>query len=184
MEKIIYSIVIILSFSMTSFGQNQSERKIGIEANVVWPFVPGVGIYNLRVPIKLWENEALRGDLVLGTAIRPKTTDDENAEEFSEFGLGIGYRQYLWKGLHVEPVVYFSYASEKNNKIDGQDYSGLAITTELYAGYKFIFFNKEKLSLYTIIQGGIGGSPYQDLGPATEEGGVFPVGSLLIGITF
>jgi hypothetical protein len=186
MKRFILYTCLTFSITLTFFTHSiaQSEKKFTIEANVVWPFVPGVEIYNFRVPIAIQLSPSFKSDIVLGTVIRPKMTDDENAEEFSEYGLGLGYRHYIWKGFHIEPAVYFSYAMEKGNKMDGNDYSGLAITTELYAGYLFDIKQTNSYSLYSIFQTGIGGSPYQNLGPETEKGGVFPVISLLIGWSF
>jgi len=174
----------LLFVSAALSAQEKTRGKVSLEANLVWPFVPGIEIYQLRVPVTIWQNDKMKGDLVFGTTIRPSVTDDENAEKFSEYGLGLGYRHYIWKGLHIEPTVYFSYAKEEENKKDGKDYEGLAITTELYAGYKFDLLSRNMFDMYTIVQGGIGATPYQDLGPTTEDGDLIPVFTVLIGFNF
>jgi hypothetical protein len=160
------------------------EKNWGVEFNVVWPFVPGVEIYTAKATRTLWAKGNAHGDLTFGFLWRPGTTEDENAEEFSEIGANIGYRHYFWKGLHAELALYPSFAQETKNKIDGQDYEGFAMTTEFYAGYKFDVFNRAKYSFYLMPQAGIGYNVISNLGPETEENAPFPTLNLQIGINF
>ena len=178
----------LLMLAFTSFGQGLQEnaraKDWGLEFNVLWPFVPGVEIYTAKATNTLWRNEKMRGDLTFGLLLRPQTKDDENAETFREFGLNIGYRQYLIREWHVELAIYPSFAKEKGNFIDGGDYQGFAITAEFYTGYKFTFARDKAVSWYVMPQAGIGYNPYADLGPATEPGAPFPAINLQVGISF
>ena len=161
-----------------------SEKPWGAEFNVVWPFVPGVEIYTAKATRTIWTKRKSHGDITFGLLVRPGTTDDENAEEFSEFGLNIGYRHYFWRGLHAELALYPSFVREVNNKIDGQDYEGFAMTTEFYTGYRFDVLKRTTYSLYLMPQAGIGYNVVSNLGPETEENAPFPTLNLQIGISF
>lgn len=176
----------VLTFNLkaqTSQNQN-SEKPWGVEFNVVWPFVPGVEIYTAKATRTIWTKEKSHGDITIGFLLRPGTAEDENAEEFSEFGLNFGYRHYFWKGLHAELALYPSFAREVNNKIDGQDYEGFAMTTEFYTGYRFDVLKRTTYSLYLMPQAGIGYNVISNLGPETEANAPFPTLNLQIGINF
>lgn len=125
-----------------------SNRPWGVEFNAVWPFVPVVEIYTAKATRTIWTKEKAHGDITFGILLRPGTSKDENAEEFSGFGLTLGYRHYFWKGLHAELALFSSLASEVNNKIDDQDYQGFTVTTEFYTGYRFDVLKRPTYSLY------------------------------------
>ncbi len=108
----------------------------------------------------------------------------ENAAKFSEFGLNLGYRHYFWKGFHAELALYPSSAQETQNKLDGKDYRGFALTTELYTGYTFNIAKGSNYSFYLMPQVGIGYNPISNLGPQTEESSAFPTLNLQLGIRF
>ncbi|GMQ30278.1 hypothetical protein [Algoriphagus confluentis] len=189
MKKVILalgmSLTCILGFEANA--QTTSELKVlrwGIEYNVVWPYVPGVEIYTLRATRTLWTKENSHGDLTFGLLWRPGTDEDENAEEFSEFGINLGYRHYFWKGWHAELALYPSLASEKRNKIDGQDYEGFALTTEFYVGYKFDIIKRSTHNFYLMPQAGMGYNAVSNLGPETEANAPFPTLNLQVGINF
>jgi hypothetical protein len=190
MKKTILSLAVIFTFLAGFDAQAQTEpkplenRKWGAEFNVVWPFVPGVEIFTAKATRSLWTRGNAHGDLTFGLLWRPGTTEDENAAEFSEIGGNLGYRHYFWKGLHAELALYPSFARESENKIDGQDYQGFALTTEFYAGYKFDIFKRQQYALYLMPQAGIGYNALSDLGPATEENAPFPTLNLQIGVSF
>ncbi len=190
MNKVILSLAIciicLIGFDVRAQTNQEANdsKKWGIEFNVVWPFVPGVEIYTAKATRTLWTNGNAHGDLTFGFLLRPGTTEDENAEEFSEFGVNIGYRHYFWKGLHAELALYPCFARERINKIDGQDYEGFAMTTEFYAGYKFDILKRTKYSIYLMPQAGIGYNFLSNLGPETEKNAPFPTFNLQIGVNF
>jgi hypothetical protein len=169
-----------------------SSRFASAELNVVWPFVPGVGIYQARGGVKLWRDSSLQGDLLLAVHVRPPTTR-ETEGDFSEYGGGVAYRQYFWRGLHAEVALYPSYARLDDSVVDGRTYESFALTTEIYAGYRFLLSElgvKDAASWVAeplaTLQGGIGiptlsSNPW----PTTEEEApLFPVATLLLGVAF
>ena len=170
-----------------------TEARVGgLELNVLWPLIPGVGIYQGRGTVKLWEVSGLHGDLVLSANIRPPL-DRENEGSFSEYGGGLGYRQYFWRGLHVEVASYPSYARLEDNVVDGDTYESFALTLEAYAGYRFLLselgLDDAKawpLEPLVNVQVGAGGTAYLSNPWPTreEEPPVFFVGSVLIGAAF
>lgn len=173
-------------------ASSPEARLVGLELNVLWPFIPGVGIYQLRGTVKLWETAGLHGDLVLATNLRPPI-DEENAGSFSEYGGGLGYRQYFWRGLHLELAGYPSYVRLDDNVIDGTTYESFALTLEAYAGYRFLLseLGLDEAIAWPIeplinVQVGAGGTAFlSNPWPVREEEPpVFFVGSVLIGAAF
>lgn len=159
-------------------------KKYGIETNLVWPFIPGINIGQLKFTPVIYKSEKQSGELILGFMYR-NTSEDENAEVHKEIGGILGYRQFLFKGFHVEFNAQITSASAERNKIDNKDYNSPAVTTELYTGYRFELAKQNRISWYLIPQVGIGSNIYSKLGPETESSnGIFPIVSLLGGFRF
>jgi len=180
------AILAILSFNLVSAQSTGQSDDLtwGAEFNLVWPFVPGVEIYTAKLTSKLWQSEKMSGDILMGILVRPGTRNDPNAEVFPEFGVGLGYRQYIIKGFHLEIMLFPSYARELNNFADGRDYSSFAMTTELYGGYRFDLVKTDAYRFYLMPQAGAGMNVFSNLGPETETNAPFPVLSLQIGFNF
>lgn len=183
MKKLSLTIT-LLAITLLTHAQVPNARKFGIENNMVWPFVPGVEIYTAKLTTTIFQSDKMRGELLTGILFRPGTKNDPNAEVFKEIGLGLGYRHYFTEGFHLEFMLFPSYAQEINNTIDGQDYKSLAMTTELYTGYKFNLFHREKYNLYLLPQVGVGYNVFSRLGPESEANAPFPVISLQLGVNF
>jgi hypothetical protein len=170
----------------TSEAQESSNArpKFGAEFNLVWPFVPGVEIYTGKLSTEILHHSSFSGELLTGFLLRPGTKNDPNADIFREYGIGIGYRQYLAKGFHLELMLFPSYATEIKNKKDGKDYRGFAMTTEFYAGYRFDLIKWQQKAFYLLPQAGIGYTVISNLGPASEADAPFPALNLQIGVRF
>jgi hypothetical protein len=95
-----------------------SARWLGIELNLAWPLVPGVGIYQARGTATLWREGSFHGDLMIAVNVRPGVFR-ETEGTYSEFGPGIGYRQFFWRGLHLEVAMYPTYARLERNVVTG-----------------------------------------------------------------
>jgi hypothetical protein len=172
---------------------SEMARPWGVEFNVVWPFVPEVEIYTAKVTRTLWAGDYASGDLTVGVLVRPGV-EDENAETFREFGLNLGYRQYVWRRAHFELALYPSWAMEEGNKVDGNDYQGFALTTEAYYGYRFDLggwrhhksgeTDDRRLVWYLMPQIGAGYTLYSDLGPPSEDEKPFFTLNLQVGAQF
>lgn len=180
---LILSITLLAAVVVTPSVSAQSNKKWAVETNVVWPFVPGINITQVKVAPLLWQTERQQGELILGAMYR-NTSEDENADIHREIGATLGYRHFWVKGFHTELVVHITYAEEIRNKADDLNYRGLALTPEVYTGYRFDFSRNRRVSLYLTPQLGFGKNVYADLGPETEKSKAFPVLSLLAGVRF
>lgn len=156
----------------------------GLETELIQPFLPGVGIYRLQLTRTLTHpTRPNRGDLLLGAYIRPHVKHDI-VEKINEYLLMAGYRQYLWKGLHVEAKSNIGLARGTNNRIDGNDYNKLSWFGEANVGYRFSLAGRGRTGLYVLPQVGVLSSISSNIGPRGGKSDTFPQGSLLIGVQF
>lgn len=129
----------------------------------------------------------MKGDLLFGMYIRPNVKHDV-VEKINEYMLALGYRQYFWKGLHLEGKANLGYAWGTKNLIDGKNYETSTIFWESNLGYKFNLTNKTKSSLYIIPQFGVIGNAKGEntvnIGPRGGKPDTFIQGSLIVGINF
>jgi hypothetical protein len=188
--------ILVLLLTFVFFGvkinaQSNSPstpKKWGIETELVQPFLPTVNIIRLQATRTLTAADSKRkGDLLLGMYIRPNVKHDV-VEKINEYMLSAGYRQYFWKGLHLEAKANIGYAWGTKNLIDGKDYETSTFFYEANLGYKFEFLKKQKSNLYAIPQFGVlgnaKGNNTTNIGPRGGKPDVFIQGGLLIGINF
>lgn len=169
--------------------QNES-RRWGAEINVLWPIFPG-NIYRANVTYEAWRNNDLAGDLFLGFIARPYEFRKEEGD-FSNYALVLGYRQFLWKGLHLEFMNAFGPGFNRNNAITGKDYTSWDYELGLLVGYRLELFGETtakdlKFSPYISTQHGVQyvtakSNPHPIIG-STGESAIY-VGTLNIGIRF
>lgn len=113
--------------------------RLGVELDLVQPFIPTVGIIKPKLSVNLWGTATgLRGDLVLGAFIRPGIEHDI-VFTIHEYMLVAGYRQYLWRGLHLEALLDGG-AAWGTNRFDGRRYETPTLFLETNVGYRFGFF--------------------------------------------
>lgn len=142
------SIIICVSMAaitvVNAFGQEQNipSRKWGAEVNLLWPIFPG-NIYKGQATYESWRKNDLAGDLFVGFHIRPSEFREEEGD-FANYALTFGYRQFVWKGLHFELYNAFGPGFNKNNPVDGKDYTSWDYEVGLLAGYRWEFLKKEK----------------------------------------
>ncbi len=172
--------VILLPGSNT-FAQSNSaiQKRWGLETELIQPFLPEVGIYRIQATRKI----KAASDLIIGAYIRPNVKHDI-VEKISEYLFVLGYRQYLWKGMHIEAKSNIGYAWGTKNKIDGKDYNNFSWFWEANAGYKFDFAKKLHTNLYVIPQFGILSSISSNIGPRGGKSDTFIQGNVLFGFNF
>ena len=174
----------ITAIAQSNTGASNPERKWGIEADLLVPFVPTAEIITIRGSRTITGNpQDIHGDLMFGIYLRPNVEHDV-VEEIDEYLLTLGYRQYLWKGLHLEAQSDMGYAWGWNNKVDGQDYEGFAWLIEGHAGYKFLFSPKKAKSLYLLPQVGIIHGLVTDIGPRGGKSDTFFSAKINLGFAF
>ena len=95
---LIFGLVSLLTNCVTAQSE-QKESKYSLETDILWPFL--VQTTRTHFLVKLWQNGQLSGDAYVGLNIDfPR--DRETEGRFADYSLASGYRQYLWKGLHLE----------------------------------------------------------------------------------
>jgi hypothetical protein len=178
-------IIVLLLSHGKAFAQLSSDKpkKWGIETELVQPFLPNVGIIRIQATHTLTSSESKRGDLIIGAYIRTNVKHDI-VEKINELLFVTGYRQYFWKGLHVEAKSNIGYAWGTKNLIDGKDYNNFSWFFEANIGYKFDFGKKEKYNLYILPQFGILSKISADIGPRGGKSDTFPQGNLVLGVNF
>jgi hypothetical protein len=180
----------LLLLSCKVFSQSSTEivKKWGFETELVQPILPEIGIIRLTATRTITsEKSKMKGDIMLGMYIRPNVKHDV-VEKINEYMAVVGYRQYFWRGLHLEAKANIGYAWGTKNLIDGKDYETSTLFWETNLGYKFIVINKPKNSLYLIPQfGAIGnakGENTVNIGPRGGKPDTFIQGNLIVGINF
>ncbi|MFN8438835.1 MAG: hypothetical protein U0V72_14595 [Cytophagales bacterium] len=159
-------------------------KKWGVEAELVQSFIPTVQISRIQVTRALSGNDSkLKSDLIIGAYFRPNVNHDV-VEKINEYMLAIGYRQFLWKGLHVEGKSNMGYAWGTKNLIDGKDYNTPTWFWEANVGYKFYLKKGNKVSLYLNPQFGALGKVVADIGPRGGKPDNFIHGNFFVGLNF
>ncbi len=109
---------------------------------------------------------------------------------FSDLSLASGYRQYFWRGLHVEFSQTTGLGTLENHVSTGEDYRSFDWLVTGYVGYKFNFANNR---WYILPQFGVAGVVYKsNPWPIYESESLenevgetpFPLGSLRLGYNF
>jgi hypothetical protein len=168
-----------------SSKQNTSFKN-GIETDIIWPFVAQA--FRAHYTLTLWQKNELRGDLIVGINIDfPRHRETEG--NFADYSIASGYRQYFWKGFHVEFNQTTGLGILKDHVSTGKTYRSFDWLMAGYMGYRFNIAKK----WYAIPQFGISGvvyksNPwpiYKDETLSKEVGEEpFMVGTLRVGIRF
>lgn len=160
------------------------SKKWGIETELFQPFYPTVQIIRIQATVTITPTDSkLKGDLILGVYIRPNVKHDV-VEKINEYMLAIGYRQYFWKGLHLEAKSNMGYAWGTRNLIDNKDYETPTWFWEANVGYRFHVITNKKSSIYLIPQFGGIGNIVAHIGPRGGKPDNFLHGNIVLGIRF
>jgi hypothetical protein len=89
-------------------------------------------------------------------AIASRDRDTEG--RFADYSLASGYRQYFWKGLHLEFSQTTGLGVLQNHVTTGKTYNSFDWLVSGYIGYKFEFAKKK---LYVLPQFGVAGVIYK-----------------------
>ena len=136
--KYLYSFLLGAAWAIFGFGSSQAQisgPRWSAEFNVLWPIFPG-NIYKPLAVYRLWQQEQLAGELAVGLHIRPFEFRPEEGD-FSNYALTLGYRQYVWRGLHFEAYQAFGPGFNRNNVVNGADYVSWDYEVGAFAGYRW-----------------------------------------------
>jgi hypothetical protein len=185
-KLIIFGIVSLIT-SSTLAQTETKESKFAIETDILWPFL--VQTTRTHFVIKLWHKGNLRGDVYAGLNIDfPRNRETEG--RFADYSIASGYRQYFWKGLHLEFSQTTGMGVLQNHVTTAKTYNSFDWLGTGYIGYKFEFAKKK---LYIIPQFGVAqvlykSNPwpiYEDETLTKEVGETpFMLGSLRFGYNF
>jgi len=138
---------------------------------------------SLKATRSLWGAEGgARGEAVVGAYARPDVKHNV-VDTIDEYLAIVGYRQYLWRGLHAEALSYVGWARGTRNKIDGKNYSDAVWLAEASAGYRFPVTSAGPLALYVTPQVGYLVGVHTNIGPR-DTPDRFITGKLLVGARF
>jgi hypothetical protein len=172
-----------------------ASHRWGIETELVQPLIPTVRIIQFRATRTLWGDASARGDLVVGAYLRPNIKHDV-VKTISEYMAELGYRQYVWRGLHADAILAAGKAKGVNI-VDGMTYDTPTLFGAVNAGYRLDFFTPDGLfpsnnsiGAYAIAQFGVLASlrpiglDVNDIGPRNGKPDWFLQGNLLVGVSF
>lgn len=158
----------------------RAAQGIGVETSALWPFFPG-SLFQLRaaIPVALEGH----GQLLIGAQGHvPHTRSEEG--RFSTLAAHLGFRTYLWKGLHVDAMTNLGVGRLRKSVVDGRDYDSFDVELLATAGWRF-----DVGPAYALVQPlGIGAvvyrsNPWEIVGEGrkTTEPPIF-VGNVVLGL--
>lgn len=197
MTKLLAIPLLILAFQSSAQplpNDTIRHRKWGVEFNVLWPFFPG-NMYKVQGTYEAWRVKEFAGDVFVGFHTHIPTYRPEEGY-FSNYALTFGYRQFFWKGLHLELYNAFGPGFNRENVIDGKDYTSWDYEIGVLGGYRWEFLEtcmkkekrgKNRVSPYLSTQHGFflvaaKSNPHPIMN-STGEKPVY-VGTLNIGLKF
>jgi hypothetical protein len=177
---------LFISFGLALTAQTNRDslrlhKKVWvIETSVVWPIYPG--IYKVNFARELWAKKTFSGELGLSLNIQPERTDPAG-DHFSEEFISVFYRQFFWKGFHIQIDNNFAYGRLNNYKNTGVNYESYAIFHDFLGAYRFELLKKHKISLTITPQAGGGFTSYTNNSWPRAELPFWEV-NLLVGMRF
>ena len=123
-----------------SNSMESAKTKSFFEANVLLPFV---GISDLKVLLparnqksgKMFENAWVLGIYAdYGWGNLTRAADKYGKVRF--IGIKVGWRQFLWKGLHVDATVNMGKRHEENNIYDGTTLNSFTSRGWVFSGWQ------------------------------------------------
>ncbi len=125
-------------------GTNGSSWKWGFGTSLTYPI--GASIYMVQLSYSAWS----MGDVLVGYAFQHWNDQGQaNAQT-----LLLGYRQFIWRGLHTEVELWPAY-NPFESSVDGKTYSGFELWVSARIGYRFDF-NVYGHELFVLAQPSLG----------------------------
>ena len=149
MKNILVLILLLVALPLIAQNENTGDNDT-LSFEVSCAFFEG--IYIARLSYNIWDY----GDLSGGFLYRYVDIEEGYYNVYSPV---LAYRQYLWKNLHIEFVIYPAYAAFQYPN-DSEIFSAFRIWSELLVGYKFDLPIGDFKS-FIILQPGIGFSLYK-----------------------
>ncbi|HPN43906.1 MAG TPA: hypothetical protein PLP19_10485 [bacterium] len=165
--KYIVKFIFFLCFTISfNSAYTQEQRPGTLNSDKLWGAgisftYPIADIYMLQASYSLWEC----GDILCGVAYQDWEIDQGHSHAYT---LLLGYRHFLWKGLHTEIELWPAY-NPFDSSIDGKTYSGVELWVSARIGYRFDFKLADK-DFFILAQPSIGyGAARQNPWPKMEK---------------
>ncbi len=156
-RKFIISAILLISVTLAFAQEDTLKNNFSPKDSSKLAFeISGAffeGIYIARLSYSLWEY----GDISGGFLYRHVNIDQGFYNVYSPV---FAYRQYIWKNLHLEYVIYPAYAEFQYSGNNNNKYAAFRVWSEFLVGYK-IDFTIKGFRLFIIPQPGIGFSLYK-----------------------
>jgi len=181
-------IIVLLALFTHLYAQNKlpldsakfHKKYWSVETSVVWPIFPG--IIKVNFVREVWSKKTFSGELGFSLNIQPpRHTEGEG--DFSEEFVTIFYRQFFWKGFHVQIDNNFAYGRMNNWQNTGVNYESYAIFHDFLGGYRFELLKRHKIGLTITPQAGGGFTSYVNSSWPRAEKPFWEV-NLLVGMKF
>jgi len=151
MKNLSLTLFLSIIFSSLVFGQNvESEPKykhsIGSNLFMFGNFSKDSPEYaTLTYGYRLTSEDRIYAEFITWIYPEPQGSYGDSEELFPGYvrtlGIGLGYQRFFWKGLFASASAtpfLTQYYDEDDNKIQ----NGFQLYTQVFAGYRFQFFNK------------------------------------------
>ncbi|MDD2230981.1 MAG: hypothetical protein PHY48_16460 [Candidatus Cloacimonetes bacterium] len=143
-------IISLLMMCSSTYGQDvnngpvKTDKPWGIGTSITYPMAD---IYMVQGSYSASKS----GDILFGVAYQNWKNDQGRARAYT---LLLGYRQYIWKGLHTELELWPAY-NPFYSFVDGQTYAGAELWMSLRVGYRQDF-NLANNDFFILAQPSIG----------------------------
>jgi len=124
-------LALILLCTASIYGQTAADNQTKPWELGVSVTYPMADIYMVQGSYAFSEHS----DLLCGAAFQNWENDQGQAHAYT---LLLGYRRFLWRGLHAEVELWPAYNPFKSS-VDGKTYAGMELWMSVRAGYKFDF---------------------------------------------
>ncbi len=106
---------------------SQSKKLWAVGTSITYPL--GAQIYMVQVSHSVGQS----GEILFGVAYQNWKNDQGRSHAYT---LLLGYRHFLWRGLHTEIELWPAYNPFRSS-IDGRTYKGFELWTSVRIGYSF-----------------------------------------------
>ena len=181
-------LALLLTVTTSLAAQTEPNApRFGVETDILWPIFPGATRTHLTRT--LWQDGERRGDVYVGVNVDfPQQRETEG--RFADYSIASGYRQYLWRGFHLEFSQTTGLGVLEDHVTTNKTYRSFDWLMSAYAGYRIDLGRKR---YYLLPQFGVARVVYKsDPWPIYEDATLtkeigerpFVLGSLRFGYTF
>jgi hypothetical protein len=162
---------------------DEGPRGVGLEVNVLWPFVPGgISEFRFMIPLLRADRRDFRGELVLGAYadFASRIVRDDTYGKVANLSGKIGWRQFFVYGLHVEASANIGWRHEEARPPDNLTIDGFQTRLWLLGGYQY----EISRLFYANARGALGIHIYRSDAYASLEKKLVPGADVNVGVRF